>query len=53
MIFLDRKLRDLSLEELYPQSLFETPCISVDKNRELWVAIEICAQYLESAVDAI
>lgn len=53
MIFLDRKLHDLTLEELYPQSLFETPCISVDINRDLWVAIEICAQYLESAVDAI
>jgi len=25
----------------------------VDKNRDIWVAIEICAQYLESAVDAI
>lgn len=53
MIFLDRKLRDLSLEESYPQTLYETPCISVDRNRDLWVAIEICAQYLESAVDAI
>jgi predicted transcriptional regulator len=41
------------LEELFSQTLFETPCISVDKNRDIWVAIEMCAQYLESAVDAI
>ncbi|HET9806713.1 MAG TPA: CBS domain-containing protein [Nitrososphaeraceae archaeon] len=41
------------MEELFSQTLFETPCISVDKNRDIWVAIEMCAQYLESAVDAI
>ena len=41
------------MEELFSQTLFETPCISVDKNRDIWVAIEMCAQYLESTVDAI
>ncbi len=41
------------MEKLFSQTLFETPCISVDKNRDIWVAIEMCAQYLESAVDAI
>ncbi|MFB5600207.1 MAG: CBS domain-containing protein [Nitrososphaeraceae archaeon] len=50
---MDRRLGELSLEELYPSTLFETPCISVDKNRDLWIAIEICAQYLESSIDAI
>jgi predicted transcriptional regulator len=41
------------LEELFPQTLFESPCIFLDKNRDISVAIEMCAQYLESAVDAI
>lgn len=52
-IILDRKLSELTLEELFPQTLFDTPCVSLDKNRDLWVAIEMCAQYLESAVDAL
>lgn len=41
------------MEELFPQTLFEIPCITVDKSRDILVAIEMSAQYLESAVDAI
>ena len=49
----ERKLRELSLEELFPQTLFETEAITVDKNTELWVVGEMCAQYLESTVDTL
>ena len=49
----ERKLRELSLEELFPQTLFETEAITVDKNAELWIVGEMCAQYLESTVDTL
>lgn len=41
------------MEEVFPQTLFEIPCITVDKTRDILIAIEMSAQYLESAVDAI
>ncbi|MGD1838946.1 MAG: CBS domain-containing protein [Nitrososphaeraceae archaeon] len=49
----ERKIHELSLEELFPQTLFETESITVDKNTELWIVGEMCAQYLESAIDAL
>lgn len=44
---------ELSLEELFGKTLTDTSCIYIDKGREVWVATEMCAQYLESAVDSI
>jgi predicted transcriptional regulator len=41
------------LEEVFSQTLFDTPCIFLDKSRDVLVAIEMCAQYLESSADAI
>ena len=44
---------ELALEELFPQTLTETVCVNIDKDREVWVATLMCAQYLESVVDSV
>lgn len=48
-----RLISELSLEELFGRTLTDTSCMYIDKGREVWVATEMCAQYLESAVDSI
>jgi len=48
-----RSISELTLEELFPKTLTDTSCAYIDKGREVWVATEMCAQYLESAVDSI
>ena len=53
MANLSTSLSDLSLEELFPQTLTDVSCPEIQKNREVWVATEMCAQYLESTIDAI
>ena len=53
MANLSTGLGDLSLEELFPQTLTDVSCPEIQKNREVWVATEMCAQYLESTIDAI
>jgi len=46
-------LSELTLEQLFPKTLTDTNCVYIDKGREVWVATEMCAQYIESNVDAI
>ncbi|MDH3502642.1 MAG: CBS domain-containing protein [Nitrosopumilus sp.] len=46
-------LSELTLEEIFPETLTDIECVFVDKEREIWVATEMCAQYLESAIDAL
>lgn len=46
-------ISELTLEEIFPKTLTYTECVYVDKDREVWVATEMCAQYLESHVDSI
>ncbi|MBI5146733.1 MAG: CBS domain-containing protein [Thaumarchaeota archaeon] len=48
-----RSISKLTLEELFPDTLTDTSCVYIDKGREVWVATEMCAQYLESIVDSI
>lgn len=48
-----RIISELNLEELFGRTLTDTSCIYIDKGRDVWVATEMCAQYLESAVDSI
>ena len=48
-----RPIHELSLQELFPNTLTDMPCTYIDKGREVWVATEMCAEYLESAVDSI
>lgn len=44
---------ELSLAELFPETLTESSCAYIDKDREVWVATEMCAQYLESTIDSL
>jgi CBS domain-containing protein len=44
---------ELTLEQLFPKTLTDTTCAYIDKQREVWVATEMCAQHLESTVDSI
>ena len=46
-------ISEMTLEELFPQTLTDTNYVFLDKEREVWVATEMCAQYLESAIDAL
>ncbi|MGH9973397.1 MAG: CBS domain-containing protein [Nitrososphaeraceae archaeon] len=48
-----RLVSESTLEELFPQTLTETVCVNIDKDREVWVATLMCAQYLESVVDSV
>jgi len=48
-----RVVHELSLQELFPNTLTDTSCTYIDKGREVLVAIEMCAEYLQSAVDSI
>ncbi|MBI5378349.1 MAG: CBS domain-containing protein [Thaumarchaeota archaeon] len=49
----NKSISELTLNELFPQTLTDSPCVYIDKGREVWVAAEMCAQYLESTVDSI
>jgi len=49
----NKKVSELTLEELFPKTLTDTVCVSIDKGREVWVATLMCAQYLESAIDSV
>ena len=48
-----RVVHELSLQELFPNTLTDMTCVCIDKGREVLVAIEMCAEYLQSAVDSI
>ena len=48
-----RLVHELSLQELFPNTLTDTSCVYIDKGREVSVAIEMCAEYLQSEVDSI
>jgi CBS domain-containing protein len=48
-----RSVSELTLEELFPKTLTDTSCVYIDKGSEVWLATEMCAQYLESTVDSI
>jgi hypothetical protein len=44
---------ELTLEELFPETLSETVCVNIDEGRDIWVATLMCAEFLESSVDSI
>ena len=48
-----KSISELTLEELFPKTLTDIPCVYIDKGREVWVATEMCAHYIESVVDSI
>ena len=46
-------ISELTLEQLFSDSLTDTPCIYLNQEREVGIATEMCVQYLESTVDSI
>ena len=46
-------ISELTLEEMFSTNLTDTPCVYLNQEREIWVATEMCVQYLESSVDSI
>ena len=46
-------ISELTLEQLFSNSLTDTPCVYLNQEREVGVATEMCVQYLESSVDSI
>lgn len=46
-------ISELTLEEVFADRLTNTPCVYLNKDREVWVATEMCVQYLESDIDSI
>ncbi len=46
-------ISELTLEEVFADRLTNTPCVYLNNDREVWVATEMCVQYLESDVDSI
>jgi hypothetical protein len=46
-------ISELTLGEMLGDSLTDTPCVYLNQEREIWVATEMCVQYLESTVDSI
>jgi len=46
-------ISELTLHEMFSDSLTDTPCVYLNEEREVWVATEMCVQYLESSVDSL
>lgn len=46
-------ISELTLGEMLSDSLTDTLCVYLNQEREVWVATEMCVQYLESTVDSI
>ena len=44
---------ELTLEQIFSDSLTDTPCVYLNQEREVGVATEMCVQYLESSIDSI
>ncbi len=44
---------ELTLEEVFAESLTSTPCVYLNEEREVFVATEMCIQHLESTIDSI
>lgn len=48
-----RNICELTLDEMFSDSLTSTPCVYLNQEREVYVATEMCIQYLESIIDSI
>lgn len=48
-----KKISELSLAEAFEDRLTNTPCAYINVERDVWVATEMLAQYLESVIDSI
>ncbi len=46
-------ISEQTLEQIFSDSLTDTPCVYLHKEREVYIATEMCEQYLESLVDSL
>ena len=46
-------ISELTLEQIFSDSLTDIPCVYLNQEREVYIATEMCVQYLESLVDSI
>jgi len=46
-------ISEMTLDQAFQRRLTNTPCAYINVAREVWVATEMCAQYLESVIDSI
>lgn len=42
-------ISELTLERIFSTILIDTLCVYLNQDREEWVSIEMCVQYLESS----
>lgn len=49
----DSPVTEKSLEELLPETLDYSLCITIEKGKEVWVASGMLVQYLESVTDSV
>lgn len=49
----NQRIAELTLGEMFSTNLTDTPCVYLNQEREVWVATEMCVQYLESTIDSI
>jgi predicted transcriptional regulator len=49
----DSPVAEKSLEELLPETLDYSLCITIEKGKEVWVASGMLVQYLESVTDSV
>lgn len=48
-----KSIVELTLGQLFPKTLTDTSCVYIFKEKEVSVALEMCAQYMESTIDSI
>jgi predicted transcriptional regulator len=44
---------EMTLEEIFTNTLTSAPCVYLNQERDVYVATEMCVQYLESIIDSI
>ena len=44
-----QRISELTLDQIFSTILTDTPCVYLNQEREVWVATEMCVQYLESS----
>ena len=49
----NQRISESTLDQIFSTSLTDTPCVYLNQEREVWVATEMCVQYLESSIDSI
>ena len=53
MVLPVQSVSEMTLDDAFPDRLTNTPCAYINMDSEVWVATEMCVQYLESVIDSI